>query len=140
MVKLSVGMATGATYLGAKAAGKSIPRNFQDNVEQFFHFESKEKPVVEPCLIYGGVEGGGTHSTTMIYNEKGEKLAEVSGPSTNLFQIGIPETNKRISDMVADALKKAGLPESTTLEGKYSQVNLPPISLFARIGFELEWM
>ena len=40
MVKLSVGMATGATYLGAKAAGKSIPRNFQDNVEKFFHYKS----------------------------------------------------------------------------------------------------
>ena len=40
MVKLSVGMATGATYLGAKAAGKSIPRNYQDNVEKFFHYKS----------------------------------------------------------------------------------------------------
>ena len=40
MVKLSVGMATGATYLGAKAAGKSIPKTFQKNVEKFFHFKS----------------------------------------------------------------------------------------------------
>ena len=69
-------------------------------------------------LIYGGVEGGGTHSTTMIYNEQGEKLAEVGGPSTNLYQIGIPETNRRIRNMVTEGLKKAGLPESTTLEGK----------------------
>jgi len=68
-------------------------------------------------LIYGGVEGGGTHSTTMIYNEQGEKLAEVGGPSTNLYQIGIPETNRRIRNMVTEGLKKAGLPESTTLEG-----------------------
>jgi len=71
----------------------------------------------EPGLIYGGVEGGGTHSTLMIYNQKGEKLSEVGGPSTNLYQIGIPETNKRISDMVAEGLKVAGLPEDTTLEG-----------------------
>ena len=68
-------------------------------------------------MFDGGVEGGGTHSTTMIYNAKGEKLAEVSGPSTNLFQIGIPQTNRRISIMVAEGLKKAGLPENTTLEG-----------------------
>ena len=40
MVRLSVGMATGATYLGVKAAGKSIPKNFQENVEKFFHFIS----------------------------------------------------------------------------------------------------
>merc|ERR1711872_1216088 len=40
MVKLSVGMATGATYLGAKAAGKSIPKKFHENVEKFFHFKS----------------------------------------------------------------------------------------------------
>ena len=38
-------------------------------------------------LVYGGVEGGGTHSTTMIFNDKGEKLAEVEGPSTNLYQV-----------------------------------------------------
>ena len=38
-------------------------------------------------LVYGGVEGGGTHSTTMIFNDKGEKLAQVEGPSTNLYQV-----------------------------------------------------
>jgi len=70
-----------------------------------------------PVVVYGGVEGGGTHSTTMLFNEKGEKLAEVEGPSTNLYQIGIPETNNRISNMVTQALNKAGLPENTTLEG-----------------------
>ena len=74
--------------------------------------------VVDPIIVFGGVEGGGTHSTTMLYNEKGEKLAEVEGPSTNLYQIGIPETNNRISMMVKQALNKAGLPENTTLQGK----------------------
>jgi len=68
-------------------------------------------------LIFGGVEGGGTHSTTMLYNERGDKMAEVEGPSTNLYQIGIPETNKRIAKMVAEGLRMAGLPENTTLEG-----------------------
>ena len=83
-----------------------------------FCFKKKKKPAAAALLVFGGVEGGGTHSTTMLYSEKGEKLAEVEGPSTNLYQIGIPETNKRISQMVADALKMAGLPENTTLEGK----------------------
>ena len=40
MLKLRVGMATGATYLGVRAAGKSIPKNFEDNVEKFFHIKS----------------------------------------------------------------------------------------------------
>ena len=83
-------------------------------------------------LVYGGVEGGGTHSTTMIFNDKGEKLAEVEGPSTNLYQvcsaevwlntkifvlqIGMDETNKRIHDMVKQCLELAGLATDTTLE------------------------
>jgi len=125
MVKLKVGMATGAAYLGAKAAAKSIPKNFNENVERFFYFCSKPEQnpglassvVVDPVIVFGGVEGGGTHSTTMLYNEKGEKLAEVEGPSTNLYQIGIPETNNRISMMVKQALNKAGLQENTTLKG-----------------------
>ena len=40
MVKLSVSMAIGASYLGARAAQKSVPKSFQNNVEQFFHFKS----------------------------------------------------------------------------------------------------
>ena len=36
---------------------------------------------------FGGVEGGGTHSTAMIFNKRGEMLAEVEGPSTNLYQV-----------------------------------------------------
>ena len=28
-------------------------------------------------LYFGGVEGGGTHSTTMIFNEQGKMVAEV---------------------------------------------------------------
>ena len=37
---------------------------------------------------FGGVEGGGTHSTTMIFNDQGKMVAEVEGPSTNLYQVG----------------------------------------------------
>jgi len=68
-------------------------------------------------LVFGGVEGGGTHSTTMIFSQSGDKLAEVEGPSTNLYQVGLEETNKRIRDMVVQCLEAAGLAADTTLEG-----------------------
>lgn len=71
----------------------------------------------DSLMIYGGVEGGGTHSTTMLFNQAGTKLAEIEGPSTNLYQIGLAETGKRIADMVKQGLGKAGVPEDTTLEG-----------------------
>jgi len=71
----------------------------------------------ESRLIFGGVEGGGTHSTTMLFDQLGVKLAEVAGPSTNLYQIGMEETNRRIAEMVREGLKQAGLPEDTMLEG-----------------------
>lgn len=68
------------------------------------------------CL-YGGVEGGGTHSTTMIYRGDGTLLAEVTGPSTNHYQIGMEETTDRVARMVQEALSKAGIETSTQLAG-----------------------
>ena len=50
-------------------------------------FQKKSRKMTS--LIFGGVEGGGTHSTTMIFNENGDKLAEVEGPSTNLYQVHV---------------------------------------------------
>jgi len=38
MVQLSVGMATGAAYLGSKVAGHYLPRNYGENVQTFFHY------------------------------------------------------------------------------------------------------
>ena len=69
------------------------------------------------AVLYGGVEGGGTHSTLMLFSSAGFKLAEVEGPSTNLYQIGIPETNNRIAAMVVAGLEQAGLPANTQLQG-----------------------
>lgn len=67
--------------------------------------------------VFGGVEGGATHSALILFDEKGNVLSEVEGLGTNLFQIGMPETCHRIAKMNQEALKKAGLPsESTQLE------------------------
>jgi len=67
--------------------------------------------------VYGGIEGGGTHSTAMLFRGSGEILAEVKGQSTNHYQIGKGETARRIGSMINDALIKAGLETDTTLTG-----------------------
>jgi len=66
--------------------------------------------------LFGGVEGGATHSTLALFNEKSEALAIVEGPATNLFNIGMEETCHRIAEMNRQALKKLGLPENTSLK------------------------
>ena len=48
-------------------------------------------------MMFGGVEGGATHSTLALFNSKAEKLVEVEGSGTNLFQIGMEETCHRSS-------------------------------------------
>lgn len=58
--------------------------------------------------VFGGVEGGATHSTLVLFNEKSEALTTVEGPGTNLFQIGMDETCHRISEMICQALKNIG--------------------------------
>ncbi|XP_023348203.1 N-acetyl-D-glucosamine kinase [Eurytemora carolleeae] len=67
--------------------------------------------------FYGGVEGGGTHSTTMIFRGNGELVATIEGPSTNHYQIGKEETSRRVEAMVREAFKQAGLEEHTNLQG-----------------------
>ena len=67
-------------------------------------------------MLFGGVEGGATHSTLALFNEKAEILAEVEGLGTNLFQIGMEETCHRIAKMIKDAFRLAGHdPEKTAL-------------------------
>jgi len=66
---------------------------------------------------YGGVEGGGTHSTTMIFRGTGELVAEVEGPSTNHYQIGKDETAVRIAGMIQKGFEQAGVDTNTTLKG-----------------------
>ena len=66
-------------------------------------------------MLFGGVEGGATHSTLALFNDKAEKLAEVEGLGTNLFQIGMEETCHRIANMCQDAFKLAGYAPDTPL-------------------------
>ena len=58
--------------------------------------------------VFGGVEGGATHSTLVLFNEKSEALTTVEGPGTNLFLNGMDETCHRIAEMICQALKNLG--------------------------------
>lgn len=64
---------------------------------------------------YGGIDGGGSHSNLIVCNADGRIVANVTGPSTNHWQIGILECARRIADMVAEAKQSAGLADDVPL-------------------------
>ncbi|XP_027695796.1 N-acetyl-D-glucosamine kinase [Vombatus ursinus] len=59
--------------------------------------------------LFGGVEGGATHSKVLLLNKKGKVVAEADGPSTNQWLIGLDACAERINGMVNEAKKKAGV-------------------------------
>lgn len=72
--------------------------------------------MVNADLIFGGIEGGGTHSWVVLVNGSGHKIAELEGPSTNKWLLGEAECLKRVWQLVQDAKKQAGVPSDTVLE------------------------
>lgn len=72
--------------------------------------------MVNADLIFGGIEGGGTHSWVVLVNGSGQKIAELEGPSTNKWLLGEAECLKRVWQLVQDAKKQAGVPSDTVLE------------------------
>ncbi|XP_071550736.1 N-acetyl-D-glucosamine kinase isoform X1 [Panulirus ornatus] len=67
-------------------------------------------------LIFGGVEGGGTHSWIVLMDGNGEKIAELEGPATNFWLMGMDECLERINKLVQDAKEIAGLSPDTVME------------------------
>lgn len=60
--------------------------------------------------IYGGIEGGATHSHIILLNGDGKLLAEAEIPlGTNHWQIGLSECAKRINDLTNIAKQTIGL-------------------------------
>ncbi|XP_014610703.1 PREDICTED: N-acetyl-D-glucosamine kinase [Polistes canadensis] len=64
----------------------------------------------------GGIEGGGTHSTLIIINQKGEKLIEVKGPDTNHWILGMKETAARINSMIERGKELLNIPKTVPLD------------------------
>ena len=63
-------------------------------------------------MYYGGVEGGGSHSRMVLFNQDGVVVARSECCSTNHWMIGMDACVQNIAKMVHDCTTQAGVPNS----------------------------
>ncbi|XP_057652178.1 N-acetyl-D-glucosamine kinase [Diorhabda carinulata] len=65
--------------------------------------------------LIGGVEGGSTHSNAVIMDSSGKIIGQAKGPSTNPYQQGLEECQKRLAQLIKEAKNQAGISPETKL-------------------------
>ncbi|XP_057340084.1 N-acetyl-D-glucosamine kinase [Microplitis mediator] len=90
----------------------------KDKEEKIINSNSKmsEETSNHEEIIIGGIEGGGTHSSLIIMDGKGNQLAHIKGPGTNHWGLGIKETALRINNMIVEAKETLNISESRLLD------------------------
>jgi N-acetylglucosamine kinase len=72
---------------------------------------------MDNTVLFGGIEGGATHTQMVLLNSFGQIVAEADIPlSTNHWQVGLDECLKRLNDLIVAAKKNAGISDDMKLK------------------------
>ncbi len=62
---------------------------------------------MENTKFYLGVDGGGSKTTAVVFNEKGEFICKACGESINYYSVGIENARKAMSDIIESMPQKS---------------------------------
>ncbi|XP_026313636.1 serine protease HTRA2, mitochondrial-like [Hyposmocoma kahamanoa] len=71
---------------------------------------------METTMLFGGVEGGATHSNLVVCDENGKVIGSTKGPGTNHWMLTIPGCADRIIAMVNKVKDEMGIPRDRPLD------------------------
>lgn len=62
---------------------------------------------MENKKIYLGIDGGGSKTTAVVFNEKGEFICKACGESINYYSVGMENARKAMADIIASLSHKS---------------------------------
>lgn len=62
---------------------------------------------MENTKYYLGVDGGGSKTTAVVFNEKGEFICKACGESINYYSVGIENARKAMADIIGSLSRKS---------------------------------